>query len=121
MHLARQGHHPGRRHTGHVARLPDQRPELVRGVVLPEVVDAKVAVDPVGVEVKRLGVDARAEDEKVETVEGVAQLGKYRLDLRQVAEVAFFPRDICVGGFGFDGGDGLFCVVFFAAYDDYLG
>lgn len=63
MHLGRLPDDPRRRRVGHLGRFADERVEQVAGVEVAEPVDAKVAVDAVGVFAVFVGVDAGGEDE----------------------------------------------------------
>jgi len=63
VHLGRLPNNPRRRRVGHLGRFADERVEQIAGVEVAEPVDAKVAVDAVGVFAVFVGVDAGGEDE----------------------------------------------------------
>ena len=121
VHLARLKDDTGCAGVRQLGRLAQQGPQLVDGVVVAQVVDAKVAVDAVGVEAVLVRVDACRQDQEVEAGQGRGQLREDGADLREIAQVAVLPLDLGVGGLALDLGDGVVALLLLAVDHDDTG
>ncbi|KAI6766059.1 hypothetical protein HG530_007129 [Fusarium avenaceum] len=83
-----------------LARLSQQRPQLVTDIEMPKEVYTEMT------------------DQKVKTIKGFTEPAKDLPDLREVSKITFFPVNISVLLLVLDGFDGAGALLFFAVHHD---
>jgi hypothetical protein len=120
VHLTRLKDDPWARRISQLARLSQQRPQLIADIKVTQVVDTEMAVDAIKVEAILIRVDASRQDQEVETVERLAKPGKDLSDLRQVSHVALPPLNLRAGRLLLDCPDGVGALDLLAVHHDDL-